>query len=305
MPKKISIGVAMIVKNESEMLSRALDSIKGVDLLTIVDTGSEDNTVEIAHKYTDDVHFFQWVDHFGKARQYSKDKSKADWIITLDADEFLDTPLKHVREVVEQADKQGFVFVNVHVAAEGGVGENLFPRIYKNIPEVTWHGAAHNYLNYKGEMVGKSYNSDIRIIYGYSPAHKKDPERTLRILKKAVDADPELRRERFYLAREYFYRHNWEKAIEHLDEYIKRSNFIGERNDAWLMRAYCLAGLQKYNEACDSAWQALKYNANFKEALLFIANHMDPVNKERWLSFAELADNRNVLFVRSTENANQ
>ncbi len=308
MPKKISIGACLIVKNEEEMLARALDSIKGIDLITLVDTGSEDSTVEIAKKYTDDIYFFEWVDHFGKARQYSKDKSKADWIITVDADEYLECSIEHVREVVERADKEGFVFVDTRVVPEGsekveGAG-NWFPRIYKNIPEITWHGAAHNYLAYNGESagtVGKSIKSDIRIIYGYSPAHKKDPERTLRILKAAVEKNPELTRERYYLAREYFYRKNWAKTLEHLDEYVKRSRFLGEKNDAYLMRAYCLSGMKRYSEACDSAWQALKYNANFKEALMFLANHMDPVNKEAWKRYAELATNENVLFVRDVK----
>ena len=298
MSKKLTIGVSMIVKNEEEMLARALESVKEADIITITDTGSEDKTVEIAKKYTDDIHYFEWVDHFGKARQYAKDKCKADWIVTLDADEVLKADFKKVRETVEKAEKEGHVFINVDVRAEGGTGQNKFPRIYKNIPEITWHGAAHNYLHYNGKDVRKMYPSDIVIEYGYSPAHKKDPDRTLRILRKAVEKNPELTRERFYLAREYFYRKNWEKCIEHLDEYISRSRFLGERNDAWLMRAYCLSGLKKYHEAVDSAWQAVKYNANFKEALLFIANHMDSVNKERWKSFAELADNSNVVFVR-------
>lgn len=298
----------MIVKNEEALLERCLESVKDFDEIVICDTGSEDKTVEIAKKYTDDVHFFKWVDHFGKARQFSKDKSKADWIITVDADEYLECSIEHVREVVERADKEGFVFVDTRVVPEGsekveGAG-NWFPRIYKNIPEITWHGAAHNYLAYNGESagtVGKSIKSDIRIIYGYSPAHKKDPERTLRILKGAIEKDPELTRERYYLAREYFYRKNWEKTLEHLDEYVKRSRFLGEKNDAYLMRAYCLSGMKRYSEACDSAWQALKYNANFKEALMFLANHMDPVNKEAWKRYAELATNENVLFVRDVK----
>jgi glycosyltransferase involved in cell wall biosynthesis len=298
MSKKLTIGVSMIVRNEEEMLPRALESVKEADIISITDTGSEDKTVEIAKKYTDDIHYFKWVDHFGKARQYAKEKCKADWIVTVDADEVLKTDFKKVRETIEKADKEGHVFVNVDVKSESGSGQNKFPRIYKNIPEITWHGPAHNYLHYNGKAVGKAYPSDIVIEYGYSPAHKADPDRTLRILKKAVEENPELTRERFYLAREYFYRKNWEKCMEHLDEYIPRSRFLGERNDAWLVRAYCLSGLKRYNEAVDSAWQALKYNANFKEALLFIANHMDSVNKERWKSFAELADNTNVVFIR-------
>ena len=308
MPKKISIGVVMIVKNESEMLSRALDSAKGVDSITIVDTGSEDNTVEIAKKYTDEVHFFKWIDHFGKARQYSKDQCKSDWIITLDADEVLETPVDKIREFVEKADQDGYVFIDTRVVPEGsekveGAG-NWFPRIYKNIPEITWHGAAHNYLAYNGESagtVGKSIKSGIRIIYGYSPAHKKDPERTLRILKAAVEDNPELTRERYYLAREYFYRKNWAKALEHLDEYVKRSNFPGEKADAYMMRAYCYSGMKQYLEGCRSAMEALLLNANFKEALLFLSNHMGPGNKIAWKRYADSATNEGILFVRNVE----
>ena len=304
--KAMKISVAMIVKNEEEMLPRALESVKGADEIVVCDTGSEDSTIEVAKKFTDKVFTdFKWVDHFGKARQHSKDKCIGDWIITLDADEYLETDLKEVRKIIKKADKEGHVFVNVIVEAEGKAGSNIFPRIYKNIPEITWNGPAHNYLNYKGSMVGKSYKSDIKIVYGYSPAHKKDPERTLRILKAAVEENGELTRERYYLAREYFYRKNWEKCLEHLNEYIPRSRFLGERNDAWMMKAYCLAGLKKYEEACDAAWQAIKYNANFKEALKFIGDHMDAVNKVAWHRYAESATNENVLFVRNIGNANK
>lgn len=42
-----SIGVSMIVKNESEMIQACLESVKGADEIVIVDTGSDDNTVEL------------------------------------------------------------------------------------------------------------------------------------------------------------------------------------------------------------------------------------------------------------------
>ena len=61
----ITISLCMIVKNEEEVLSRCLDSVQGaVEEIIIVDTGSTDNTVNIARQYTNQVLFFPWKDDF-------------------------------------------------------------------------------------------------------------------------------------------------------------------------------------------------------------------------------------------------
>ena len=56
----ITISLCMIVKNESEVLARCLDSVRdAVDEIIIVDTGSDDNTREIARRYTSHVYDFE------------------------------------------------------------------------------------------------------------------------------------------------------------------------------------------------------------------------------------------------------
>lgn len=58
-----TIAVAMIVKNEEELLSRCLETVKGADAIYILDTGSRDRTIEIARRYTDKVFLdFIWID---------------------------------------------------------------------------------------------------------------------------------------------------------------------------------------------------------------------------------------------------
>ena len=80
----------MIVKDEEEVLKNCLDSIKKiVDEIIIVDTGSTDNTKNIAYKYTHKVYDFIWENDFSKARNYAISKATKDYILWLDADDYL------------------------------------------------------------------------------------------------------------------------------------------------------------------------------------------------------------------------
>ena len=71
----ISISMCMIVKNEQDILARCLDSYAGTyDELIIVDTGSTDNTKEIAAHYTDKIYDFEWINDFSAARNFAFSK---------------------------------------------------------------------------------------------------------------------------------------------------------------------------------------------------------------------------------------
>lgn len=89
------LSIAMIVKNEESNIERTLKAIRKLDNkidyeIIIVDTGSTDNTVNIAKKYTDKVYFHKWNGSFGDMRNISIKYCKGDWILILDADEVLE-----------------------------------------------------------------------------------------------------------------------------------------------------------------------------------------------------------------------
>ena len=87
----ITISLCMIIKNEGKVLSRCLDSIKDLmDEIIIIDTGSTDNTKEIASNYTNKIYDFEWTDDFSAARNYSFSKATKDYIYVADADEVID-----------------------------------------------------------------------------------------------------------------------------------------------------------------------------------------------------------------------
>ena len=85
-----TISVVMIVKNESKKLARCLSSVKDfANEIIIVDTGSDDDTKEIANSFNAKVFDFKWNDDFAQARNYSISKSTGDYNLILDADEYV------------------------------------------------------------------------------------------------------------------------------------------------------------------------------------------------------------------------
>lgn len=93
----ITISLCMIVKNEERLLARCLDSVADLmDEIIIVDTGSTDQTKEIAARYTDKIYDFEWVQDFSAARNFAFSKATKEYIYSADADEVLDEENREV-----------------------------------------------------------------------------------------------------------------------------------------------------------------------------------------------------------------
>ncbi len=87
---KPKLSLAMIVKNEARCLARCLQSVRPiVDEIIVVDTGSNDGTAQISEEFGAKVFHFDWVDDFSAARNFSLEQAGGDWILVLDADEYL------------------------------------------------------------------------------------------------------------------------------------------------------------------------------------------------------------------------
>jgi len=217
-----TLGVSMIVKNEAECITACLESVKDADEIVICDTGSEDNTVELCRKYTDKVYTdYKWNDDFSEARNHALDKSTTDYVLIIDADEVLTDTIQSVKAVLNSGFMHKYKGMTFIVKTRVETIESC--RIIKRTPEIRWHGAVHNVLVENGSsesLKRQCYKSRFKIDSGYSPAHMKDPDRSLRILQKQLDISPDNTRYMYYIAREYISRRMLPENKERINEYL-------------------------------------------------------------------------------------
>jgi glycosyltransferase involved in cell wall biosynthesis len=91
MPQTLS--VAIITKNEEANLARTLASVQFADQIVVLDSGSTDRTVEIAHAAKAEVYEEPWVG-FAAAKNSAIAKCTGAWVLSLDADEELPPELQ-------------------------------------------------------------------------------------------------------------------------------------------------------------------------------------------------------------------
>ena len=89
----MQFSVVLITLNAASTLTKCLQSCAGLtDDIVVVDSGSQDNTIEIAQYHHARVIHQDWLG-FGKQKQFAVSQAKYDWVLCLDADEWLSTEL--------------------------------------------------------------------------------------------------------------------------------------------------------------------------------------------------------------------
>lgn len=93
--RKHSLSVTVITKNEEDRLGMCLESVKDLaDEIIVLDSGSTDETVDVAKRYTDQVQITDWPG-YGPQKQRALEKASCEWILAIDADEVLTPELQN------------------------------------------------------------------------------------------------------------------------------------------------------------------------------------------------------------------
>ncbi len=184
----MKLGLAVIARDEAPRIQRLLDSVAPwVDDMLVLDTGSQDDTVQRAVASGARVAHFAWCDDFAAARNAALARSTADWHLVLDADEWLIEGGPALRELATMTpDFVGALRLD-DFDTPGGVVHSWLSRLLP--ATVRYGGRVHEQPQHKlpVKRVPLVVGHD-----GYSPARLAMKQgRNRRLLLAELDASPD------------------------------------------------------------------------------------------------------------------
>lgn len=89
----MKISAAIITLNEQGNIARAIESLRCCDEVIVVDSGSQDRTIEIAAKLGARIVETNWMGYAAQ-KNFAAEQASYDWILSIDADEALSEALE-------------------------------------------------------------------------------------------------------------------------------------------------------------------------------------------------------------------
>jgi glycosyltransferase involved in cell wall biosynthesis len=200
-----SISAAVIMKDEAANIVRCVSSLQGaVDEIVVVDTGSSDGSIDIVEGLGHRVSKFGWTGSFADARNFALSKVKTEWVLWVDADEWLDPEDQDAPRVAAGLFAPLDRALALRIVQVNDVGGRIEPnndmsRMHPTGYGIRWAGRIHEQLVLGGKTAADAeaiprVAVNIRLNHvGYHPnvMQAKDKlQRNIDLLRQAVEDDP-------------------------------------------------------------------------------------------------------------------
>ncbi len=252
----------MIVKNEAQNLDPCIQPLKSVlDEIVIIDTGSTDSTQEVAKRLGAKVFDFPWCDDFSAARNESIRHATGDYILWLDADDRIASEdvkkIGQLKAAFPKAKDEAYFLMVSNLSLVDG--ETLFQqlRIFPRRKGAFFEGRIHEQIHHRLQSLGiKMIHTDIRICHqGYHAPEEVAQKslRNLRIIERALEADPDNLFLHFQAARTLAGISRFKSAVEHMRKVVDHPQTREKERhfffDATLLMAQWCMEIEDFEEA--------------------------------------------------------
>lgn len=217
-----TISLVMIVRDEEANLALCLNSLKEeVDEIVVVDTGSRDRTINIAAGFTDKIYSYKWNDDFSAARNFAISKCTGQWIISLDADEKLDSQAGSLRKLINNNPSAEAFFLPLLLCANGEWERFSVIRLFRNTAEYRFTGKIHEQIMIMNEKAVGVVDAPV-ICHKVVTVKERNKKRyrNLELLWQAVKSEPDNYYLKYYLGVAWLGMGRYEKALPYFQEAV-------------------------------------------------------------------------------------
>jgi glycosyltransferase involved in cell wall biosynthesis len=217
-----TISLTIIVRDSEKTIFNCLNTFYPcADEIVIVDTGSTDQTIQIAKKFTDKIYYFDWINDFSAARNYSFEKCTGDFIVWVDSDDFIEE--SDARKIRTLNFENNDIFLCQHMLCldefQQPAGIIVRERIIRRSLGLRWREPVHEYLPI---VEHKTCITDIKT---WHIQQHNSSERNLKIIERAITADPSNSRNIYYYGVELTEANHIDAGIVQLEHFIKIGGF--------------------------------------------------------------------------------
>ncbi|MGE3171691.1 MAG: glycosyltransferase [Planctomycetota bacterium] len=196
------VSLCMIARDEQRFLRECLErAAPAVDEIVLVDTGSTDDTVAIAEEFGARVVHQPWNDDFSAPRNRGLAEVTGDWVLVLDADEFLvPGAAERIRELVQDPAMVGYHMRFTNLYTGGKTLGVMMVRLFRNLPGIAWQNLIHEQITpslvLAGHQRGLVLSScDVEVEHhGYSDEvmdSRRKNERNERLFRRQLERQPD------------------------------------------------------------------------------------------------------------------
>lgn len=255
----MSISLCMICKDEENFIESALKSaLDFVDEIIVVDTGSQDNTIDIAQKYTSKIIISPWEKDFSLHKNQAISEAKCDWILFLDCDEVIQNKNNYdLKKVLNNSSSnvKGYNLNIVNIISNIETASFLSLRLFKNFEDFHFEGKIHEQIIPSIiNKYGYDYISTLPIHiyhYGYDEAIIKNRNKVERNLEILYSIDNKNGYTYAMIGDEFLKSNNLDQAVFFYEKSLFTNNNINEDYSFMLIINYLssLINLKNYNKS--------------------------------------------------------
>lgn len=294
----------MIVKDEEKYLDDCLKSVSGlVNEMIIVDTGSQDKTVEIAERHGAKVYHYTWQNDFAAARNEALKYATNPWVLQLDADEeLIPETAGWFYDHYPWLNHDGY-YVTLQNIRDEGSDEILLAhklvRFYKNHPENYYQFSIHENMKVDSGSCGTSTVELLHKGYGSEVNNEKKVERNKQALLKKLEENPANPFTHYYLAQCYEFLNETEKVIESCQQGLRLGLPYPVKSHTYRILFSRYFDLRRY-DAMMAVMETIPDLETFPEILFYkalVANAQSRINEairyyEDFLNFVQKDEHR-------------